>query len=260
MKGPVGSLVVVGNEGQDAGAQLEHRRTTESRKQATDEDREPDLNLVEPRTVFGSVDEANAMAGVGEKSSARAHVGEVATFAFATQVLLDATLHSHQTHQGLRLMRVELISNEDPDRLWVRLNGLFDVSGEVGFGARGSQTGHNDLPSGHLQVGNQTQGPMPLVFELLPLNLTGQHRQAGMQTLQGLNASHLIGAHHMRPLRRKRWGRFIDLTDRTDLLGQFGGGVGRWSEPIPLAMGLQGAHLLKNVPPCGEKSARQCHV
>ena len=61
-------------------------------------------------------------------------------------------------------------------------------------------------------------------------------------------------------LRRKRWGRFIDLTDRADLLGQCGGIIGRGSEPVALAMGLQRAHLLKNVPPYGEKSARQCHV
>ena len=67
---------------------------------------------------------------------------------------------------------------------------------------------------------------MPLVFEFLSLDMTRQHRQAGMQSLQGLNASHLIRAHHMRPLRRKRWSRFIDLTDRADLLGQFGGVIG----------------------------------
>jgi len=59
---------------------------------------------------------------------------------------------------------------------------------------------------------------MPLVFEFLALGMTGQHRQAGVQTFQGLNASHLIGAQHMRTLRRKRWGSFIDLTNRADLL------------------------------------------
>jgi len=59
----------------------------------------------------------------------------------------------------------------------------------------------------------------------------------------------------MGALRSKRWGGFIDLTDRADLLGHLCGVVGWWSEPVPLAMGLQSAHLLKNVPPCGAKSA-----
>ena len=47
VKSSVGCAVVVGNKGQDAGAQLLHGEATESGKQATDEDAEPDLNLVE---------------------------------------------------------------------------------------------------------------------------------------------------------------------------------------------------------------------
>ena len=59
----------------------------------------------------------------------------------------------------------------------------------------------------------------------------------------------------MHALLRKRGSRFIDLTDGTDLFGQLSGIVGRWSEEVTLAMGLQSAHLLKIVPPYGEKSA-----
>ncbi len=105
--------------------------------------------------MFGSVDEANAMTGVGEKSRTRVHVGEVAAFAFDAQVFLDATLRGHQTHQGLRLMGVELIGDEDPGRLGVRLDRLGDVSAKVGFGAGGSQAGRDNLAGGHLQIGDQ---------------------------------------------------------------------------------------------------------
>ena len=96
---------------------------------------------------------------------------------------------------------------------------------------------------------------MPFIFEFLPLDMTGQHRQGRMKPLERLDAAHLIGAYHMRPLCSKHEGRFIDLTDDTDLFGQLRGIVGRWSQPVPLAMGLQSARLLKNVPPCGAKSA-----
>jgi hypothetical protein len=81
--------------------------------------------------VPGSVDEANAMARIGEKSGPRRHGGEMATFAFGTQILLDVTL---RRHQGLGLMRVELIGDEDPGGLWIGLDGLNDVSGKVGKG------------------------------------------------------------------------------------------------------------------------------
>jgi hypothetical protein len=59
-------------------------------------------------TVSGSIHEANAMSGVGEKGCARAHAGEMATFAFDAQVILDSTLRSDQAHQRFRLMGVEL--------------------------------------------------------------------------------------------------------------------------------------------------------
>ncbi len=71
------------------------------------------------------VDQANAMAGIGEKGSARVHAGEMAAFAFDGQFLLDATLRSHQTHQRFRLMGVELGSRE-------RSRQRADQSGESG--------------------------------------------------------------------------------------------------------------------------------
>jgi hypothetical protein len=129
------------------------------------------------------------------------------------------------------------------------------MSDEVGFGAGGSQAGRDNLTGGHIQIGDQTEGAMPLLFEFLSLDMTRQHRQGRMKPLEGLDAGHLVSAHHMRPLCSKRGGRFIDLTDGADLLGQLSGIVGGWSQPVPLAMGLQRAHLLKIVPPCGGKSA-----
>jgi hypothetical protein len=48
VNGSVGSAIVVGKKGQDLGSQLLHGSTTESAKQTTDEDAEPNLNVVEP--------------------------------------------------------------------------------------------------------------------------------------------------------------------------------------------------------------------
>jgi hypothetical protein len=62
---------------------------------------------------------------------------------------------------------------------------------------------------------------MPFIFEFLSLDMTRQHRQGRMKLLERLDAGHLVGAHHMRPLRSKHGGRFIDLTDSADLFGQF---------------------------------------
>jgi hypothetical protein len=218
VKGSVGRAIVVSNKSQDASAQLLHGEATEPGKQATHEDREPDLNLVEPRTVSGSVNETNAMARVGEKGSACAQAGEMAAFAFDAQFLLDVTLRSDQAHQHFGLMSVELIGDKDPGCLGVSLNGLSNVSGKVGFGARRSNAGSHDLSGGHVQVSNQTQGAMPLVFKFLSLDVTGLHGQRGVETFQGLDAGHLIGARHMGARRGEHWGGLIHLTHRADLL------------------------------------------
>jgi hypothetical protein len=105
MKRAVGSAIVVSNTGQDAGAQLQHGSTIESGKQTADEDAEPDLNLVEPGTVLGRIDEANAVGRVSKKRGPRFHRGQMTAFALDTQILLEAALLGHQTHQGFRLMR-----------------------------------------------------------------------------------------------------------------------------------------------------------
>jgi hypothetical protein len=197
VKGPVGRAIVVSNKGQDAGAQLLHGEATEPGKQATNKDREPDLNLVEPGTVSGSVDEANAMACVGEKGRAGTHAGEMTTFAFDAQLLLHATLLCYQAHQRFGLMGIELISDKDPAGLRIRLDRLGDVSGEVGFGARGSNAGSHKLSSRDIQVGNQTLRAMALLCKFFSLDVTRLHGLRGMEAFQCLNAGHLIGACHM---------------------------------------------------------------
>jgi hypothetical protein len=154
------------------------------------------------------------------------------------QFLLDATQLGHQANQRFGLMGVELIGDEDPARLRIRLDGLFDVSDEVGFRARGSTAGSQDLSSGHIQIGDQTQRAMPFLFKFFSLDVTGLHRQRGVETFEGLDAGHLIGACHMRARRSQCRGRLIHLAHRADLLDQFSGVVGWWSEPVPLAMGL----------------------
>jgi len=238
VKSSVGRAIVVRNEGQDADAQLLHGEATESGKQATNEDREPNLNLVEPGTVSGSVDEANTMAKVGEKGRTGAHAGKMAAFAFDAQILLDATLRSDQTHQGFGLMSIELIGDKDPAGVRIGLDSLGDVSGKVGFGARGSNAGSDDLSSGHIQIGDQTLGAVSVVFKFLSLDVTRLHGQRWVETFEGLDAGHLIGTGHMGTHRGKRRSGLIHLTHRADLLGQCERIVGGWGEPIPFPMGL----------------------
>jgi len=77
-------------------------------------------------------------------------------FALDAEIRLNATQLGHQADQRFGLMRVELIGNEDPARMWIGLNGLCDVSGKVGFRAGGSNIGSHNLAGGYIQIGDQT--------------------------------------------------------------------------------------------------------
>ena len=194
------------------------------------------------------------MGRVREKGGSRLHRGQMTAFALDAEILLDTTQLGHQADQRFGLMRVELVGNEDPARLRIHLDGLFDVSDEVGFRAGGSNTGSHDLASGYIQIGDQTHRAMPFIFKFFSFDATRLHGQGRVETLQGLDAGHLIGAGHMRPRRGECRSGLIHLTHRADLRGQFGPIVGRRSEPIALAMRLQSARLLKIAPRCAEKS------
>src|SRR5713226_8149714 len=189
-------------------------------------------------TVSGSIHEANAMSGVGEKGCAGAHAGKMTTFAFDAQVFLYFTLRSYQTHQRFRLMGIQLISDKDPGGVRISLESLGDVSGKVGFGARGSNAGSDNLSGGHVQVGDETLCTVSVVVKFLSLDVTGRHGQRRVETFEGLDAGHLIGTGHMGTRRGECRGGLIHLTHRADLLGQFERIVGGWGEPIPFTMGL----------------------
>ncbi len=178
------------------------------------------------------------MADVGEKGGTGAHTGEMAAFAFDTQVLLDATLLSDQAHQRFGLMGVELISDKDPGGLGIGVDGLSAVSGKVRFSARGSNAGCDDLSAGHVQIGDQTQSAMAAICKFLSLDVTRLYGQRGVKPLKCLDAGHLIGTCHMRPHSGECRSRLIHLTRRADLLSQFGGVVWGWGEPVPLPMRL----------------------
>jgi hypothetical protein len=120
-------------------------------------------------------------------------------------------------------MGVELIRDKDPAGVRIGLDSLGDVSGKVGSSARGSNAGSHDLSGCDVQVGDQTLRAMSAIFEFLALDVTRLYGQRGMEPLKGLDADHLIGTCHMRARRSEHRGGHIHLTDRADLLGQFGG-------------------------------------
>src|SRR5579863_2385071 len=135
LKRAVGKTIVIGNECEDTLAQMSHGCPTSASQQTSNKNTEPDLNLVEPRAVSRRIDEANTMGRIRKKGGPRFHRGENPAFAFATPVLSDAALLSYQTNQRFRLMGDELISEKEPGRIRISLDGLSNMSSKISFGA-----------------------------------------------------------------------------------------------------------------------------
>jgi len=81
--------------------------------------------------------------------------------------------------------------------------------GEVFFGALRADGGREYLPGGHFEVGDETLGAMAFIVELAPFDLTGTGRDRDLESFQGLNTRHLIGAHQVDALLMKGAGFFV---------------------------------------------------
>src|SRR3990167_2157938 len=83
-------LVEVLDERLDSLAEFVERREAAALEEATGEDAEPDLDLVQPRAVLRGVDEPDAMRRIGQECLARRHGLEDARLSLLAEVALDA--------------------------------------------------------------------------------------------------------------------------------------------------------------------------
>ncbi len=149
--------------------------------------------------MLGRVDKADTVAGVSEKGFTRLYAvqdadARLALDAQTSFVKVAFTVLVDQAHQRLGLMSVELVDDEDPLRLRIGLERLFGVRGKVCFGAGWADGGSHDLSCGDLEVGDQGLGAVTRTLELPALYPSGSHRQAGVFTLQSLDAGFLVCA------------------------------------------------------------------
>ena len=71
-------------------------------QQLTDQDTEPDLDLIQPRRMLGRVVKDDLVGWIGQESSAGRHRLQNAAFPFGAQVVGDARDLRHVAHQTLR--------------------------------------------------------------------------------------------------------------------------------------------------------------
>src|SRR6266545_1388417 len=167
----LGGLVKVGDERQNALLQRFHRCKVAALDCSAYQDTEPDLDLIEPGGMFGHIHKLNPVARIAQEGGAARQRLQNTALAFFAQVVGDRTALSDQSHQTFRLMGVELVADEQPHRIGIRIDGLGDMRGEVGFRAPRPQAGCDDLAGGNIEVGDQAQCAVTNIFKLAPFLL-----------------------------------------------------------------------------------------
>ena len=110
-------------------------------------------------------------------------------------------------------MRVELVSDEDPGRVRVHVDGLLDVSNKVLLGSCRPNGWHDHLSCYYIEVCNEAKCAVAAVLKLLTLNQSRPGWQCGVAAFKGLDTGFFIDADNMAPLLMKRCCLLVGLAD-----------------------------------------------
>ncbi len=163
---------------------------------------------------------------------------QYAALALLAQLHRQTTMLVYQADQTLRLMRIELVADEDPLCRWVAGDSALDMGHKVGLVARWPQRAADQFARGYFQVGDQAQGAMAYVLELAMLHSSRLHGNVGRGALQSLHAGHLIAAHQMDALFMQLLRLGIQVTDFRDLFHKLAGVIDLRMQPVTRQMGL----------------------
>src|SRR2546428_773483 len=188
------------------------------------------------------IQEVDAMADVTQELGACRHRLQYPPFLLFAEILLEATGFGDEPHQGLGLMRVELINDKEPRGFWISGNRLGDMPRKVFFRPTWSDSGRHDFPRCDVEVGDQTLRPVAKIFILGTLDHAWAHGQGRGSTLQRLYPGLLIRTDDTPPVLGDGWCVLVNLTHHSHLGGTRDGGIRLGVEPglhpMRLSIGL----------------------
>src|SRR5688500_13377264 len=209
-------------------------------EQLAGQDREPDLDLVQPGAVLGGVVEDDPMGGIAEEGGAGLARGQDAGLALDAQLeIAQARQLGHPADQRLGAVGVEVVGDDVPaggGRVG-RHDGP-EVGQEVGLGPGRPGMRGEDPAGGDVAAEDERAGAVADVLELAALHLARGERQAGVLALERLDAGQLVGAHAPLAAFGERRGLAVEGADIGDLGVELWIG-GRRSQPVPNPVRLE---------------------
>jgi hypothetical protein len=212
--------------------------------------------------MFGHIHKLNSMGWVAQEGRAAGQRLQHTRLAFLAQVVADRTTLGNQPYQAFRLMGVQLVGHEQPDRVRVGIDGLGDMGNKVGFRAPWTEAGCHDLPTHDIEVGDQAQRAVADIFKLAAFLQPTLHWFGFRDPFKRLNTGHLITTHDMPTQAVEQRCIGIDGTDARNLVakGQRVGRLGFRIQPVATTVWVQIGLALKTARLNGLKSWAQSLV
>lgn len=215
------------------------------------EDAEPGVDRVEPTTVLGRRDEADAMVGIAEVGLPALHALEDAPSAFFTEDLLITKGLGDEAYQGLARVSRELITQEDKTSRGIGRDASRDRFDTVSFGSGIGTRWGDAFPSGQVEIASHDLGAMTDVVELPAFDVAWLRGQGLAVPFKGLSPGFLIDTHHVDALGIVGFRFPMQLAERCHLFGKHlpisHGGM----FPLPASVRLEDGVLVKNAR-CGQ--------
>ena len=131
-------VIEVTDEVEHAGSQIFERGKAGALEQSAREDGEPDLDLIEPRTVSRRVNKADLVRGILQKRATGVLGLEDPGLALDAEGLFDPAVPGNQFDERRRAVGIELIGDEDPTRIGVSGDSRLDMRGKIGLATAAS--------------------------------------------------------------------------------------------------------------------------
>ena len=119
------------------------------------------------------IDKANVMVRIFEEGLAGRHRVKDAFLALGPEAIVNAASFGDETYECFRFVGVELVEDEDPHGIGVRVDGAPDVRGEVLFRSSRPDGRQNRLSCRYFEVGDEAKRTVTAVLELDTLGLPG---------------------------------------------------------------------------------------
>lgn len=141
--------------------------------------------------MFWRIDKTDTVLRIRQKFLPAVARFENSAFSFHAQRLIQTATFIDEADEALRVVRIQAVDHEYPRPIWVRVDCVFNVFGEIGFCAGLSYRSLN-FAGGHYKVGDQTKSAVADVIVFIAFSDSRTNRFCRRCAFERLDARFLV--------------------------------------------------------------------